>query len=438
MNTKGSVMKTANRSRRLGLLFLLPALLVPLIAGCPPIVDGNNPPVANAGANQSVSAGSVVTLNGAASNDPDGDPLTFSWTQTAGIDVTLNGANTATPSFTAPNQATTLTFELTVSDGDLTDTDTVDVGVEVPVTQTPILYVANIAGNNVTAYNIASPNNVNGNIAPGANLDGGQTQLNQPADIVVEAEGSLLVANAGGDSITSYPNANDLTGINGNVAPDRNVQGPDTDFVLPVTLAIQTASDLLFVGDLTGNAIRVFADVSTTAFNGNLAPVRTITSADIQGPIGINFGSGDTLYVANSAGAPRVAAFDNASTLNGNVAATRLITSAAFASLFDVFIDASDRMYVVDFGGTRIHVFNSASTLNGNVAPDVTLVIPGAGQLTAIAVDSQGIGYVVDRTFHRVYSYDNIATRNGTIAPDRVLEGTNTQLNGPIRVFLIE
>ena len=40
--------------------------------------------------------------------------------------VTLTGANTATPSFTAPTGPATLTFELTVTDNDgATDTDTV-------------------------------------------------------------------------------------------------------------------------------------------------------------------------------------------------------------------------------------------------------------------------------------------------------------------------
>ncbi|HOA72532.1 MAG TPA: PKD domain-containing protein [Phycisphaerae bacterium] len=421
-------------------LVLVGVSLIPWLWGCPPAPppDGNNPPVANAGANQSVRPGATVTLNGSASTDPDGDTLTFSWTQTAGIAVTLDGATTATPTFVAPAVATTLTFELTVSDGQQSDSDSVDVGVDTNVEQTPILFVANITGNNVTAYKVADPDDVNGNIAPAANLAGAQTGLNQPADMVVEALGSLLVVNAGGDSITSYPGADDLTGVNGNVAPDRNVQGAATQLVVPATLAIRPESELLFVGDLTANSIFVFGGVSTNAFNGNLAPLRTITSPDLQGPIGINFGANDTLYVANSAGVPRVSVFANASTLNGNVAATRVITSTVFNGLFDVFVDANDRMYVVDVIDDQVHVFNNASTLNGNVAPSVTLTIPGAGQLTAIAVDRQGVGYVVDNTLNAVYSYDNIASRNGTVTPDRVLQGANTQLTNPIRVFLLE
>jgi sugar lactone lactonase YvrE len=210
--------------------------------------------------------------------------------------------------------------------------------------------------------------------------------------------------------------------------------------VTPASIAIQPANDLLFVSDIAvPYAVRVFANVSTAGFNGNLPPIRTITSADIQSPIGINFGAGDTLYVANSVGIPRVSVFANASSANGPTAATRVITSTgAFTGLFDVFVDGSDRLFVVDSSDDQIHVFNNASTLNGNVSPSVTLTIPGAGTLSAIAVDAAGTGYVVDFALHAVYSYDNIATRNGTIPPDRTLQGANTQLLGPIRVFLLE
>jgi hypothetical protein len=37
------------------------------------------PPVADAGADQSVTVGSVVTLSGSASHDPDNQPLTCRW-----------------------------------------------------------------------------------------------------------------------------------------------------------------------------------------------------------------------------------------------------------------------------------------------------------------------------------------------------------------------
>jgi hypothetical protein len=82
--------------------------------GPPPVI----PPVADAGNNQTVNEGDTVNLDGTASSDPDGSIVAYSWTQTPASTVTLSGANTATPSFTAPEVAvdSVLTFSLTVTD----------------------------------------------------------------------------------------------------------------------------------------------------------------------------------------------------------------------------------------------------------------------------------------------------------------------------------
>jgi predicted secreted protein len=80
----------------------------------------NHPPVANAGADQTVNEGSVVRLNGAASGDPDGDPLSYRWTQVSGPTVALSDPNSPTPTFAAPpvnSGGMTLGFELVVDDG---------------------------------------------------------------------------------------------------------------------------------------------------------------------------------------------------------------------------------------------------------------------------------------------------------------------------------
>lgn len=78
---------------------------------------GNQPPVADAGAEQRVAPGAAVTLDGSGSADPDGDALTFAWRQVAGAPVRLSDPVAARPSFDAPAERGTLVFELVVSDG---------------------------------------------------------------------------------------------------------------------------------------------------------------------------------------------------------------------------------------------------------------------------------------------------------------------------------
>jgi hypothetical protein len=81
----------------------------------------NNVPVTNAGADQSVEEHDPVTLNGSGT-DADSDPLSFHWTQDSGVAVVLTGADTATPTFTAPDvpngqNSTDLVFKLVLNDG---------------------------------------------------------------------------------------------------------------------------------------------------------------------------------------------------------------------------------------------------------------------------------------------------------------------------------
>ncbi|HSB79018.1 MAG TPA: hypothetical protein VLM91_09530 [Candidatus Methylomirabilis sp.] len=90
-----------------------PGLPVPTAVTC--AVAGV--PLANAGPNQTVASGAVVTLQGSATGGTP--PYTFAWTAPAGVTLTQN-ATTGTATFTAPlvsaGAAQTLTFSLVVTD----------------------------------------------------------------------------------------------------------------------------------------------------------------------------------------------------------------------------------------------------------------------------------------------------------------------------------
>ncbi len=129
---------TIRPSIGLGMLICISTLAA---AGCtrgngpPPNGPGNDPPVARAGPDRVVNAGTSVTLDGSASSDPEGNQLTYSWNQTLGTDVSLSSTSEAIVTFTAPINAATLAFELTVSDGQQSSTATVNITVQ-PIEET--------------------------------------------------------------------------------------------------------------------------------------------------------------------------------------------------------------------------------------------------------------------------------------------------------------
>jgi uncharacterized repeat protein (TIGR01451 family) len=78
--------------------------------------DTNLIPVADAGENQNVVTGELVTLDGSGSYDPDGHlPLVFFWNQVEGTTVSFN-PTVAEPVFVAPSQEMALSFRLVVID----------------------------------------------------------------------------------------------------------------------------------------------------------------------------------------------------------------------------------------------------------------------------------------------------------------------------------
>lgn len=82
----------------------------------------NEPPVADAGSEQFVEENTLVTLSGSGS-DPDGTIVGYRWVQTSGMTVVLSGADTPNASFTAPEVAFEVLFELLVFQLTVTDDD---------------------------------------------------------------------------------------------------------------------------------------------------------------------------------------------------------------------------------------------------------------------------------------------------------------------------
>ncbi|MCB0960381.1 MAG: fibronectin type III domain-containing protein, partial [Acidimicrobiales bacterium] len=104
-------------------------------------IDANGAPTADAGDDQAgVKAGETVALDGTGSSDPDGNAITYAWTEVDGAGdpvaeptVELSSTTDAEPTFTAPATGPlTLRFRLVVTDqfGLASDGDIVEVAID--------------------------------------------------------------------------------------------------------------------------------------------------------------------------------------------------------------------------------------------------------------------------------------------------------------------
>jgi hypothetical protein len=187
----------------------------------------NNPPIANAGPDQTTDGGVQVALDGSNSSDPDDNIDSYFWTQTAGTPVTLSDPAAVQPTFTAPDVGVggeSLTFQLTVTDSfGLTAVDTCIVNVTAG--NTPPLADAGVdqtvdEGSNVTL-------NGSGSIDPDGVISSYQwTQTGGPAvslsnAFAVQPTFTAPVVGSGEDSLT----------FNLTVTDDGGLQSSDTCIV---------------------------------------------------------------------------------------------------------------------------------------------------------------------------------------------------------------
>jgi len=202
----------------------------------------NRAPTADAGIDQNVPMGTVVTLDGSASSDPDGNPITYVWTldsKPANSTAAIVDGSSPRPSLT-PDQAGTYIASLVVTDS-LNEKSVAD---QVVVTVNPV-------NKNNAPVAVAGPAQ---NVLVGATveLDGSGS---------LDADGDLLSYSW---SITSKPAGStaQLSYIDG-VADD-----PAPTFVADVPGVYVIG---LVVGD--GKAYSTQASVTVTAALGNVAPV---------------------------------------------------------------------------------------------------------------------------------------------------------------------
>jgi hypothetical protein len=222
----------------------------------------NSTPVANAGIDQNIATGSMITLDGSTSSDADGDSLSYSWTITsvpAGSSASLSNASVARPTFTADNDGNYV-FSLIVNDGlDNSSADTVTVTAATP-NSTPVAN-AGIDQNITTGSTVT--------------LDGSTSS---------DADGDPLSYSW---SITSVPAGSSATLSDASAARPTFTADNDGNYVFRLVVndgSLNSSADTLTITAATPNSVPVAnAGADQNITTGSTVTLDGSTSSDADG-----------------------------------------------------------------------------------------------------------------------------------------------------------
>ena len=244
----------------------------------------NVAPVANAGPDQGGKApGSPITLNGSASSDANGDPLTYLWSLTppAGSAAALSSLTSVTPTFTV-DLAGNYVAQLIVNDGTVSSAPNT-----VNISTVNVAPVAN-AGPDQGGKTPGSTVTLNGSASSDANGDpltfswslspppGSTAVLANPTSVTptftVDRAGTYtaqLIVNDG--TLSSAPNTVNISTVN--VAPVADA-GPDQGGMTPGSLIILDGS---LSSDANGDPLTYSWSITSTPV-GSAAALSSLTS----------------------------------------------------------------------------------------------------------------------------------------------------------------
>jgi LmbE family N-acetylglucosaminyl deacetylase len=318
----------------------------------------NQAPVADAGANQNASGSAIVQLNGNASSDPEGATLTYTWTQTLGPPVTLNNAATPTPTFMAPaatDQPQVLRFQLVVSDGTLTGSDTTDVTVAAVAAATLSINDVTLAEGNAGIVNATFTVSLS---------------TSNPQTVTVN------YSTAGGNATAG----SDYTGVSGTLSFTSGITSQT--ITVPVLGDTHDEPNETFFVNLSGAANATIGDGQGLGTITDDDPTPTLSIGDASVTEG-NAGSVNAVFTVSLSAASGQTVTVNYATANGTATAPQDYTAHVTTTL-TFAPGATSQTITVAVQGDAL--------AEGNETYFVNLTAPS----NATIADAQGLGTVID------------------------------------------
>jgi len=399
------------------------------------------PPVANAGPNQTVNAGSTVQLSGAASTDTNGNPLTYSWailSQPSGGTATLSNATLVNPTFVA-NLIGTYVVQLIVNDGTSSSapvTTTITANAQPPVVNAGSNQTITLPVNSVTLNGSATDNGVPLTFAWSVVSGPGTVTFSNPSSAVTTATfvsaGTYVlqltasnsqnsasatttvtvnaqayvppVVNAGSNQTITLP-TNTVT-LNGS-ASDNGVPMTTVWTVIsgPGTVSFSSPNSLVTQATFpsTPGTYVLQLSASNTQYTSTAQVTITVIQGAIQPPV-VSAGPNQTITLptntvslngtASDGGVPMTTAWSEisgptaVSFSSPNTAVTQVAFTAPGAYVLQ--LSASNTQYTTA-SQTTVYVYTQGNGQNQppyvNAGPDQTITLPAAAQLNGVAVD---------------------------------------------------
>ncbi len=234
------------------------------------------------------------------------------------------------------------------------------------------IYVASDTGNQVRVYD---PATVGTAPAPLRTLQGLDTKLHRPSGLAVDSQGNLYVAERGGPENASAV-LKFAPGADGNVAPIAVIPSrmPPPGQIAAVNTGLDIASGVAL--DYDGSIyvvtcpepFRLGGQSKLLRFNpdanGDVAPVAEITMG-LSEPQQVALTIDGSIYVTNRGANPSITV--HAPEPSTDVAPVRTITSADLVDPRGIALDSANRIFVAEPGQDSVLVFDAAAS--GSVAP---------------------------------------------------------------------